>query len=74
MKFLRLLHANKEIEPKVFDAVYEKEIEKKIRLRYSASAEFAILRQKDTKVDEFNAYNEYAEQCKAEVKAELGIV
>ena len=73
MRFLRLLNKNKAESPKTFEAVYDQEIERKIRLRYSASAEFAILRQRDAKVAEFNAYNEYAEKCKAEVKAELGV-
>ena len=74
MKFAKLLNKNKTAEPKAFEAVYDNEIEKRIRKRYSVSAELAILRQRDTKVEEFNAYNEYAEKCKAEVKAELGLM
>ena len=73
MRFLELLKKNKAEEPKTFESVYDREIERKIRRKYSASAEFAILRQRDTKAEEFNAYNEYAEKCKAEVKAEFGI-
>ena len=73
IKFLKLIIKNKEAEPKTFDAVYSREIEKKIRLRYSLSAELAILRQRYTKVEEFNTYNDYVERCKAEVKAEMGI-
>lgn len=42
-----------------------------IRRRYSLSAELATLRQKDEKPDEFAAYNAFAEQCKAEVRAEV---
>ncbi len=42
-------------------------IEQLIRLRYSISDELAILRQRDTKPDEFAEYNDYAEQCKIEV-------
>lgn len=73
MNIVKLLKKNKTAEPKAFDAVYSNEIEKRIRRRYSLSAELAILRQRDIKTEEFNAYNEYAERCKAEVKAELGI-
>ena len=36
-----------------------------IRTRYSVSEEFAVLRQRDTKPDEFAAYNAFAESCKA---------
>lgn len=71
MIFASLLKKNKTAEPKAFEAVYNNEIEKRIRERYSLSAELAILRQRDAKPEEFKAYNEYAERCKAEVKAEL---
>lgn len=68
MKFLKLLNKNKEAEPKTYEAVYGSMIEKKIRQRYSLSAELAILRQRDSKPEEFAQYNEYVEQCKKEVK------
>ena len=45
-------------------------INERIRERYSLSGELAILRQRDTKPEEFAAYNEFVEQVKAEVKAE----
>lgn len=41
-----------------------------IRERYSVDAELAILRQRDTKPAEFAAYNDFAEQCKAQAKEE----
>ena len=53
--------------------MYPNQVEKLIRRRYSLSDELAILRQRDTKPDEFEAYNTYVEACKAEVKEELGI-
>lgn len=71
MKFLDLLKKNKEAEPATYEAVYGSMVEKKIRVRYSLSAELAILRQRDTKPEEFAQYNEYVEQCKAEAKEEL---
>lgn len=71
MKFLKLLNKNKASEPRTYEAVYGAEIEKRIRKKYSLSAELAILRQRDSKPEEFAAYNEYVEQCKAEVKAKF---
>ena len=73
MNFIKLLKKNKEAEPTTYDAVYGSLIEKKIRKRYSLSAELAILRQRDTKIDEFAQYNKYVEQCKEEVKQELEV-
>ena len=70
---LKLLKRNKEKEPKAYEAVYGSMIEKKIRLRYSLSAELAILRQRDDKPEEFAKYNAYVEQCKAEVKEMLEV-
>ena len=52
---------------------YPKLVENKIRTRYSVSAELAILRQRDTKPEEFAEYNAFCEQCKADTKTELGI-
>ena len=52
---------------------YPKLVENKIRTKYSVSAELAILRQRDTKPEEFAEYNAYCEQCKAQAKTELGI-
>ena len=45
---------------------YEQRVVARIRERYSVDDELAILRQRDTKPEEFNAYNEYVEQIKAE--------
>ena len=45
---------------------YEQRIVARIRERYSIDDELAILRQRDTKPDEFAEYNEYVEQVKAE--------
>lgn len=50
---------------------YNEEVNSMIRQRYSLSEELAILRQRDTKPEEFAAYNEYAEECKAEVKRRM---
>lgn len=73
MRFSKLLNKNKATNPATYDAVYGSLIEKEIRKHYSLSAELAILRQRDTKPEEFAAYNEYVEQCKAKIKNELAI-
>jgi|GEM_PF-6438166 len=52
---------------------YPQLVENKIRTRYSVSAELAILRQRDTKPEEFAEYNAFCESCKAEAKTELNI-
>ena len=52
---------------------YPQLVENKIRTKYSMSAELAILRQRDTKPEEFTEYNAFCEQCKAQAKTELGI-
>lgn len=72
MIHLRLAKKNRESDESAFDAVYGDEITKRIRRRYNINQELAILRQRDSKPDEYAAYDEYAEQCKAEVKALLG--
>ena len=53
--------------------VYVQRLVKRIHERYSIDDEIGILMQKETKPDEFEEHNAFVEQCKAEVKAELGI-
>lgn len=50
---------------------YESEIVNHIRKKYSLNQELAILRQRDSKTEEFAEYNAFVENCKAEVKAEM---
>lgn len=45
---------------------YEQRVVDRIRLKYSVDDELAILRQRDTKPDEFIAYNDFVERIKAE--------
>lgn len=47
---------------------YEQLVVSKIRERYTIDQELAILRQRDTKPEEFAEYNSYVEQCKTEAK------
>ena len=53
------------------EAHYRSMVSARIRSRYDLDAELAILRQRDSKPEEFAAYSAYAEECKAAVKAEI---
>ena len=45
---------------------YEQRIVNRIREKYSVDDELAILRQRESKPDEFAAYNDFVEQIKDE--------
>lgn len=47
---------------------YAEAVDAEIRKRYTESAEFAILRQKDEKTEEYAEYYAYCEECKQTVK------
>ena len=47
---------------------YEQRVVDRIRAKYSVDDELAILRQRDTKPEEFSEYNAIVEQIKAEEK------
>ena len=53
--------------------VYPQLVQELINKKYSIYDELAIQRQRDTKQDEFNEYNTYCEECKAEAKRLLGL-
>lgn len=50
---------------------YDEAVDAEIRKRYSVSQEFAILRQKDEKPEEYAEYYAYCEECKAIVKKSM---
>lgn len=52
---------------------YKQRVIELIREKYSIDDELAILRQRDTKIKEFQEYDTYVEECKTRVKEELGI-
>lgn len=56
------------------ESSYEDQVVALIRERYSADDELAILRQRDTKPEEFEQYFHYCEECKAAVKQKLGML
>lgn len=57
-----------EIEQEPFVIPYEERVVARIRSVYSIDDELALLRQKDTKPEEFAAYNDFVEQIKEEEK------
>lgn len=60
--------------PQPYVPTYEELVVMKIHERYSINDELAILRQRDTKPDEFEEYFNYVEQCKAEAKEEYSLL
>ena len=57
----------------VTEKIYPQLVQELINKKYSIYDELAIQRQRDTKQDEFNEYNTYCEECKAEAKRLLGL-
>ena len=53
------------------DRLYPNLVSRFIRERYSVDDEMAILRQRDTKPEEYEVYNAFCEECKAKAKAEI---
>ncbi len=58
-------------EPTPYVPTYEERVVELIRLRYDINSEFAILRQRDSKPEEFAEYNAYCEECKIQARLEL---
>ena len=55
-----------DFEETVYPIPYEQRVVDRIREVYSIDDEFAILRQRDTKPEEFAEYNAFVERIKAE--------
>ncbi len=55
-----------EMKNELLKIPYEQRVVDRIRLKYSVDDELAILRQRDTKPDEFIAYHDFVERIKAE--------
>lgn len=58
-------------EPTPYIPTYEERVVELIRLRYDINSELAILRQRDSKPEEFAEYNAYCEECKIQAKEEV---
>ena len=52
-------------------AQYERRVDELIRSKYTLSQELAIIRQQATKSEEYQAYFDYCEECKAKARAEV---
>lgn len=50
---------------------YGKQVNDLIRRRYSLSEELSLLRQRDSKQEEYQKYNAYCEECKKTVKDKI---
>jgi hypothetical protein len=55
-------------EPTPYVPTYEEKVVELMREKYSMDDELAILRQRDSKPDEFAEYNDYCEECKRKAK------
>lgn len=55
-------------EPVPYIPTYEERVVYLIREKYTIDDELAILRQRDSKPDEFAEYNVYCEECKTKAK------
>ena len=63
-----------EPSPEELRQIYEQDVANRIRQRYSIDEEFSILRQRDSKIEEFDEYNAYCELCKQEARIALNMV
>lgn len=54
-----------------YEPTYEEKVVELIRTKYSVDDELAILRQRDSKPDEFIEYNEFCELCKQKAKESI---
>lgn len=59
-----------ETEAVVPELTYKQKIIERIRAKYSMDDEIALLRQRNTKPEEFEEYNNFVEKIKAEIRDE----
>ena len=69
MKHIGLAKKNKAASPESWEALYDSEIVRRIRKRYTIDQELSMHRQREEKPEEYAEYYAYVEACKAEVKA-----
>ena len=70
---IKLLKANFKKHPEAVRKAYEHLVEVKVKERYTLRQEIAIIRQRDRKPEEFAAYDAYVEQCKKDLKQQIGM-
>ena len=67
--------ANAQAEKEYWQSIpYDEAVDAEIRKLYTISQEFAVLRQRDEKPDEYAAYFAYCEECKAFVKGKKNAI
>ena len=70
---IKLLKANLKKHPEAVRKAYEHLVEVKVKERYTLRQEIAIIRQRDRKPEEFAVYDAYVEQCKKDLKQQIGM-
>lgn len=60
-----------EIPNIINDTEYGNQVNELIRAKYSLSEELSLLRQRDSKQEEYQKYNTYCEECKKTVKDKI---
>ena len=60
-----------EIPNSINDTEYGNQVNELIRAKYSLSEELSLLRQRDSKQEEYQKYNTYCEECKKTVKDKI---
>jgi hypothetical protein len=68
-----LLKANYRNHPEVVRKAYERLVEAKVEEKYTIRQEISIIRQRDRKPEEFAVYDAYVEQCKKDLKQQIGM-
>ena len=64
--------ANQECERQYWQSIsYDEAVDVEIRKRYTVSQEFAILRQRNEKPEEYAEYYAYCEECKTLVRSKM---
>lgn len=71
MFFANLAQKNKEKTPEAYEAYRSHLIQKFVRKKYTPEDEIAILRQKETKPQKYQAWSDYVEECIAHVDSLL---
>lgn len=60
-----------EIPNIINDTEYGNQVNELIRAKYSLSEELSLLRQRDSKQEEYQKYNAYCEECKKTIKDKM---
>lgn len=73
-EIMEIKRAQEQFEREYWNQPYDDLVNAEIRKRYSASQEFAIIRQQLKKPEEFATYDAYCEECKTLIKTKKGMI